>query len=62
MAKFIIRWDAGCGESCEVVEADSLEEAEALAYEQWMEEAETQAQYSAVPYTKETAEELSLGD
>ena len=58
MKKWIITWNAGYGPSSEVVEAKTLEDAEEIAYEQWKEEALSEAEYEAVPYTKELAEEL----
>jgi len=56
MAKWIITWNAGFGPSSEVVEAKDHEEAEQMAYEQWKEEAESEAEYTAIPYTKEDEE------
>lgn len=53
MKKWIITWDAGCGPSSEVIEAVSFEKAEQEAYEQWKQEAEDQAEYTAEPWTQE---------
>ena len=62
MPKFIIEWNAGFGPSYETVEAEDLEKATRHAYEQWREEAEGQAEYSAEEWTKEKAEDLGLDD
>jgi hypothetical protein len=58
MEKFIVVWNCGYGPSAKVVEAESLDEAETLAWENWKEEAEMDADYYAKPYTKEEAEML----
>jgi predicted secreted protein len=50
MAKYTIHWDAGCGKSTEIIEADSLEIAELEAYGRWKEEAENEADYGAKQY------------
>lgn len=60
MGKFIIRIDAGYGNSYEVVEAESMEYANELAYELWREEAEANADYDAEEYTDELAEDYGL--
>ena len=56
--KYIITWNAGYGENYEVIEADSHEEAFKAAYEEWRNEAEDNADYSAEPWTQEREEEL----
>ena len=53
MAKFVIMYNYGYGDEAEVIEADSLEDAENLAYEAWKDGAESQAQYNAEPWTQE---------
>lgn len=58
--KFIIRWDAGFGESVEVTEADSFEEAELEAYQNWYYEVQSSGDYGAVEYTEELAEQYNL--
>ena len=60
MTKFIIRWNLGYGDSHEVIEADSLEEAQTLAYQAWREEAENSDDYDCEEYTEEKAEGLGL--
>lgn len=60
MAKFIIKWDAGLGDSHEEIEAENQDAADMIAYEAWKEEAETNANYSAELWTEELAEELCL--
>ena len=60
MPKFIIKWNAGYGESALVVEAETLEEANHDAYAAWREEAESNADYSAEPWTRDEAEAYGL--
>ena len=60
MAKFIIVWDAGYGDTADIVEANSQDEADMIAYESWKEEAETNAVYSAAPYSEELAYDHGL--
>lgn len=62
MAKYLIKWNAGYGESYDVYEADSLEEAEQIAYEEWIQEAESNARHSAELLTKDNAENYGLED
>lgn len=62
MRKFIITWNAGYGESHQVIEAETQDIANEEAYERWREEAESNADYSAEPYTKELAQDLCLED
>lgn len=56
MAKWIIIWDAGYGDSADVVEADTYEEALEMAHDQWFEDAQSNADYSAYEYTQDRAE------
>jgi len=58
MPKFIITWDAGCGNTSEVIEAPNEKAAEQEAYNQWLWEAEIEAVYEAVPYSEEAANHL----
>jgi len=60
MEKFIIIWDAGYGESADIIEAESAEEANRAAYEAWREDAESNADYRAKPYSKELARDYDL--
>jgi len=46
--RFIIRWNAGYGNSYEEVNVSSLEEAERMAYEAWKEEIENDADYGVI--------------
>jgi len=62
MKEFIIMWNAGYGEDAELVMAESLEEAQRLAYEAWREEAENNSDYSAMEATDELKEEYGLLD
>lgn len=62
MPKFIIKWDIGYGENAEVIEASNEADAEMAAYERAKEDFESQASYSAEPYTKEEAVALSIED
>ena len=54
--KYLIKWNVGYGDSTDVVEADSYDEAHNMAYEEWREESESQADYSAEVLTQELAE------
>ena len=60
MKKFIIKWDIGYGPSYDTVEADSIDEANEIAYESWREEAENQANYSAEEWSESLAEDCCL--
>lgn len=60
MPKYIIRWNAGYGDSYDVVEADSLDDAHDMAYQSWNDEAQSQAEYDAEEYTDELAEEYGV--
>ena len=62
MKWYIIKWDTGFGESYNVVQAESEEEADELAYEGWRDEIEGQANYWSAPFTREEAEGLGLED
>ncbi len=46
--KFIIKYDYGYGESYDCVEADSRDEAENIAYIEWKEGAEANADYGVI--------------
>jgi len=60
MPKFIITWDAGYGQSEDVIEADSYDEALNQAYECWRDEAESHANYEALEYTEENCDDNNL--
>ncbi len=62
MEKFIIIWNTGYGDNAEVFEAETLEEAQAAAYEAWREDAECQAEYQAHPYTADLASDHDLDE
>ena len=53
MPKFKIYWDAGYGESSEVVDAENETEADNLAFERWKEEADSNSNYWSEPYNEE---------
>ncbi len=55
MLEYIIEWNAGYGTSYDVVEAENKEEAAIMAYDQWKEEAESNADYGV---TGEATDEL----
>lgn len=55
--KYIIIWDAGWGQGAEVVEAESLEGAQDMAYEACREEAENNWDYTAAPWSQELEDE-----
>jgi hypothetical protein len=48
MKKYIIYWDAGYGNNYSEVDAESEDKAVEMAYEEWKEEAESQADYGVV--------------
>ncbi len=58
--KYIATWNVGYGDMHEVFEAGSQEEADKYAYELWRDDAESQADYCAVKYTKELAEDYGV--
>ena len=60
MDKYLITWDAGYGESADVYEADSLEDAEQAAHDSWQQEAESSAVYGAELLTKDNAEDYGF--
>lgn len=60
MKKYIIKFNYGYGDEVQVVECDTLEEAQDIAYENWKEGAESQADYSAEEWTEEEAENYGL--
>ncbi len=60
MKKWIITWNIGYGESAEVVEAETVEKARMEAYDRAREDFENNADYDAVPYTKELAEDYEI--
>ncbi len=60
MPNFIISWDAGYGAVHMEVDAENEEEAEKMAYQEWKEDVESNAKYSAEPYTEEMAQEYGL--
>jgi hypothetical protein len=43
--KYLITWNAGYGDTYDIVEAKDLDDADKMAYEEWKDEAETQAKY-----------------
>lgn len=60
MPKYILTWNAGYGDEHNTVEAENIETAEEIAYDWWLDSAETYASYSAKEYSKEEAEELGI--
>lgn len=60
MAKFIIEWDAGYGNTYEVIDADDENAAQEEAYERWNEEVQSNGQYSAKEAT--AVELLEMGE
>lgn len=55
--KYIIKWDVGYGPNFDVVDAVDEDAATNMAYEEWREEAEQNADYGAVPWTQELEDE-----
>lgn len=60
MSKYIITWDAGFGDSYEVIDVATFDEALVWAEHNWQEEAAMNAAYDAIPYTEDLAEEMGL--
>lgn len=60
MAKYLITWDAGFGESWDLFEAASEEGARDEAYRRWREDAESNADFGARLVTRAIAEEYDL--
>lgn len=60
MKQYIITWDLGYGESAELIEADSYDKALEIAYLQWKDEAESQADYGVLEATEENKEDYGL--
>lgn len=58
--KFIITTDAGFGDTSEIIDADTLEEANKFAELIATEEAMANLSWDAEEYTEERAEELGL--
>ncbi len=58
--RFIIKYDYGYGENYDCVEANNEEEAEQLAYLEWREGAEAQADYGIVGKWTQELEDLYL--
>lgn len=58
MPKFIMKINYGYGDEYQGVEAENLEEAQEAAYDWWKQEAENQAEYTAVPWTEKLAGEV----
>ena len=54
MKEYLIRWNAGYGDSYEVVEAESEDGALTMAYDSWREEAESQASYGVEEVDEDT--------
>lgn len=60
MPKWIVRWNAGYGDDYEVIEAADKEEALKAAYDHWRQNVEDNADYDAMPYSKEDAIDYGL--
>lgn len=58
MKKYIISVNYGYGDEVEEIEAESMQEAEKVAYEVWREGAESQAEYRVIG---ESTQELRDG-
>ena len=48
MNTYLIYWNCGYGENTEEVEANSVEEAQEMAYEAWLQDAESNGEYGVV--------------
>lgn len=60
MKKYLIRWNVGYGDEYDVVEEESLRDAEAAASERYDEEAASNADWGAQLLTRELAEEHGI--
>jgi len=60
MPEYLIRWNTGYGNMHEVVEAESQEEANKIAYEIWREDVESEADYDAALLTDDLREEYNI--
>lgn len=60
MPKYLIRWNVGCGDNYDVVDADTQDKAENIAYDEWSNLAETEADYGAVLATPQAVDEAGL--
>ena len=57
---YLIRWDAGYGDTHDVVHAKDLDTAENWAYDSWKDEVESRAEYGAELATRENLEEAGF--
>ena len=62
LKKWIIRWNAGYGDDYDCVEFETEDEADHCAYESWRDAVESDADYEAVPWTQDLAEDCGLDD
>jgi hypothetical protein len=53
MTKYFITFDYGCGSIEDVIDADTQEEADEEAYQQWLDGANSQGEYTAELATSE---------
>lgn len=60
MPKFIQITNCGYGDDVEVIEADDQIEAKRMAYDSWLQDAESNAKYEAFYPTKELIEDYGL--
>ena len=60
MAKYIVTINYGYGDEHDIIDAESLIEANNTAYAMWREQAESQATYEAIDYSEKTAIDLGL--
>jgi hypothetical protein len=60
--KFIIYWDAGFGEEYDLIDADTEDDAEEVAYHSWLETAESNASYGAKEATPDNLEEYGFDE
>lgn len=62
--KYLIRWNAGCGDSFDVIDEESQDHALDFAYDSWKEEVERNgnADYEVLELTEELAKEHGFED
>jgi hypothetical protein len=57
MPKYIIKWDYGYGDNYDEIDANDLQEARKMAYDQWLEDVMTSVSYEVVE-GKEATDEM----
>lgn len=58
LKKYIVRYNVGCGDMYDEIDAPNAGAANDIAYEMWREAAEAEADFDALPWTQELADDL----